>query len=73
MAPMLKYLGIPLTGIHHLGMDDVTNITKIVKHMLVELAEDAADGVQCSTVFMPTTVTQRLAHHREGVHVHGHR
>merc|ERR1711998_637301 len=31
MRPMLKVLKIPLSGQHHLGMDDVTNLCKILK------------------------------------------
>ena len=38
MAPLLKYLGIPLDGKHHLGMDDTFNIGKI----MIRVMEDGA-------------------------------
>lgn len=37
MKGWTQFLKIPLNGTHHLGMDDVSNITKIVARM-------AADG-----------------------------
>lgn len=34
MKNMLEYLGLPLKGRHHSGIDDAKNITNIVVHMI---------------------------------------
>ncbi|XVE80072.1 hypothetical protein DITRI_Ditri14bG0110000 [Diplodiscus trichospermus] len=35
MMSMMKQLGIPLLGRHHLGIDDSKNIARVLQHMLV--------------------------------------
>eukprot|EP00403_Amphidinium_massartii_P007775 CAMPEP_0178383942 /NCGR_PEP_ID=MMETSP0689_2-20121128/7259_1 /TAXON_ID=160604 /ORGANISM="Amphidinium massartii, Strain CS-259" /LENGTH=328 /DNA_ID=CAMNT_0020004173 /DNA_START=8 /DNA_END=989 /DNA_ORIENTATION=+ len=46
MRGMLKRLRIPLSGQHHLGMDDVSNLAKIVKVMIEKEAKLEATGFQ---------------------------
>ncbi|XP_010245562.1 PREDICTED: uncharacterized exonuclease domain-containing protein At3g15140 isoform X1 [Nelumbo nucifera] len=36
MMTMMKELGIPLLGSHHLGIDDTKNITRVLQHMLAD-------------------------------------
>ncbi|XP_020575225.1 uncharacterized exonuclease domain-containing protein At3g15140 isoform X2 [Phalaenopsis equestris] len=36
MATMLKQLGIPLLGSHHLGIDDTKNITRVLQRLLAD-------------------------------------
>jgi len=44
MRGMLRRLRISLSGQHHLGMDDVTNLSKIMKVMISEGARMSATG-----------------------------
>merc|ERR1719221_655160 len=44
MRGMLRRLRISLSGQHHLGMDDVTNLSKIMKVMIAEGAKMNATG-----------------------------
>eukprot|EP00927_Polykrikos_kofoidii_P048694 TRINITY_DN42921_c0_g1_i1.p1 TRINITY_DN42921_c0_g1~~TRINITY_DN42921_c0_g1_i1.p1 ORF type:complete len:1238 (-),score=262.82 TRINITY_DN42921_c0_g1_i1:164-3442(-) len=44
MRGMLKRLKIPLSGQHHLGMDDVTNLLKILSQMISEGANIQPTG-----------------------------
>nr|DAD23517.1 TPA_asm: hypothetical protein HUJ06_024980 [Nelumbo nucifera] len=36
MMTMMKELGIPLLGSHHLGIDDTKNIARVLQHMLAD-------------------------------------
>lgn len=36
MFTMMKQLGIPLLGSHHLGLDDTMNISRVLQHMLAD-------------------------------------
>merc|ERR1719221_773754 len=44
MRGMLRRLRISLSGQHHFGMDDVTNLSKIMKVMISEGAKMSATG-----------------------------
>eukprot|EP00929_Paragymnodinium_shiwhaense_P070409 TRINITY_DN35661_c0_g1_i1.p1 TRINITY_DN35661_c0_g1~~TRINITY_DN35661_c0_g1_i1.p1 ORF type:complete len:725 (-),score=201.78 TRINITY_DN35661_c0_g1_i1:188-2362(-) len=44
MRGMLKRLKIPLSGQHHLGMDDVTNLSKILRTLVLKGARIEATG-----------------------------
>ena len=35
MMAMMKQLGIPVFGSHHLGLDDTKNIMRVLQHMFL--------------------------------------
>ncbi|KAL1821539.1 hypothetical protein DCAR_0417962 [Daucus carota subsp. sativus] len=36
MVPMMKLLQMPLVGNHHLGIDDTTNIARVLQHLIID-------------------------------------